>query len=102
MTERAYLTGLINRTRAARERLGISQARMADLLRVDRESYRMYERRTPLPHFLIESFCALTGIEVHEYVTGKRATMVRTELVATAERAEPPAKRAAERRRATG
>lgn len=53
-TERAYLERLLARTREARERLGKSQAEMAVLLQIPKDTYKTYETRSPLPHYLID------------------------------------------------
>lgn len=100
-TERAYIERLLTRTRAARERLGKSQAEMAVLLQIPKDTYKTYETRSPLPHYLIEPFCGITGLSLHFFVTGKRAGAKPGVQEAEAPKvAHRPTKHAAERRRA--
>ncbi|HTF79246.1 MAG TPA: helix-turn-helix domain-containing protein, partial [Bradyrhizobium sp.] len=51
--QRRYNEALIARVKELREQTGRSQASMAKLLCVPLESYKKYERRTPLPHYLM-------------------------------------------------
>ena len=60
------------RVKSAREDKGWSAATMATALGIPAERYRKYENRSPLPPYLIERFCLVTGIEPHFLVTGKR------------------------------
>ena len=48
------------RTRELREATGMSQIEMAGALGVSAEAYRKYEKRSPLPHYLVIRFCAIT------------------------------------------
>jgi transcriptional regulator with XRE-family HTH domain len=74
---RAYLDGLLERTTKAREAKGWTQDFIANALGIKRERYRTYEKRSPLPHCFVESFCALTDIDLYFFVTGRKSPPVR-------------------------
>jgi transcriptional regulator with XRE-family HTH domain len=67
-----FLGGFCLRVREARKARGLTQAEMAQALGVGPEAYRAYEKRTPLPHFLIERFARITGTEIEFLLTGHR------------------------------
>ena len=67
-----FLDGFCTRVRTARKARGLTQAEMAAALGVGGEAYRAYEKRTPLPHFLIERFCRIAGVEIEYLFTGRR------------------------------
>ena len=71
-TERAYVEGILRRTREASAKMGLSQAGLAALLRIGKDTYKTYETRSPLPHYLIEQFCGVTHTDVHYFVTGRQ------------------------------
>lgn len=59
------------RTAYARHKAGFTQASMAIEMGLAKEddpkaasSYQKYETRSPLPHHLIQAFCALTDVTV--------------------------------------
>jgi len=70
-SEKAYLVGLFARTRAARERLALSQQGMAALLRIPKDTYKTYEGRSAMPLYLVEQFCGITHTDIHYFVTGR-------------------------------
>lgn len=67
-----FLEAFCARVRAARKARGLTQAEMANALRIGAEAYRAYEKRTPLPHFLVEQFARVTGIEIEYLFTGRQ------------------------------
>jgi transcriptional regulator with XRE-family HTH domain len=69
-TAASFLEGFCARVRAARQARGLTQAEMAGALGIGAEVYRSYEKRTPLPHFLIERFSRITGVEIEYLFTG--------------------------------
>ena len=57
--KRAFLA----RTAQARTRAGFSQSEIAELLGIPQDKYKQYEKRSPLPHYLISTFCIATRCE---------------------------------------
>lgn len=53
-------------TKRARKKAGYTQAQMADILDIPRNTYKGYETRSPLPHDLLMRFCAHTGTSLAE------------------------------------
>lgn len=82
LSEREYLDAILARTKAARISSGRSLSEMAVALsqatgdELSKDTYKEYERRSPLPHFLIEPFCTLTGIDVRYFVTGDQQVVI--------------------------
>jgi transcriptional regulator with XRE-family HTH domain len=70
--EAAYLVELLGRTIAARKSRGWSQRFVAKALGVPLERYKKYEQRSPMPLYLVERFCTLTGMDVYFFITGGR------------------------------
>lgn len=58
-----YKAGFQQRLRAARERAGFTQEKMAELLGIAQGKYAKYERRSLLPHRYVGRFCELTQTE---------------------------------------
>lgn len=56
----AFKAQFIGRTKHARELSGLTQDELARLLGIDQGTYKQYETRSLLPHWLIESFCMIT------------------------------------------
>jgi transcriptional regulator with XRE-family HTH domain len=52
------------RTKELREARGMTALQMARRLGVSVVTYYKYEKRTPLPHHLIERFAALINVEI--------------------------------------
>ncbi len=65
-TATAFAAAFCGRTKRYREHLGFTQAQMAAALRIPLERYRKYETRSPLPHYLVPSFCLLCRIELED------------------------------------
>lgn len=76
-TVRKYREELCARVREARDSIGWTQLQMADALQIELDTYRKYEKRTPLPHHLIERFALFVGRDVAYIVTGHNATRQR-------------------------
>jgi transcriptional regulator with XRE-family HTH domain len=72
MTPTEFEQAYIARTKALRKDKGWTAAEMATALDIPVERYRKYERRTLLPHFLMERFALITGVSVEFLVTGRR------------------------------
>ena len=89
-----YRKEFCDRVKRAREGVGISQTDMAELLQVDQGTYKQYEgdqgrrrrrgllsdepkppRFTLMPHDLLPLFCALTGKDPWEMLTGQHPAM---------------------------
>lgn len=61
----------IGRTIAARKLKFESQQEMADALGLAQPTYAKNEKRSPLPHYLIERFSQICGVRVEWLITGK-------------------------------
>lgn len=59
------------RTRALRDARGWTAEQMATALGVPPDRYRKYDYRSPLPAYLVERFCLITGTEIDYFITGK-------------------------------
>lgn len=70
-TPTTYRNAFVQRVRSARILAEKNPLEMAQLLGVPKDTYHRYETRTLLPHHLIETFCELTGQELHWLVTGR-------------------------------
>lgn len=59
------------RTAAAREAVPFTQDEIAEVLGMSQPKYAKYEKRTPLPHYLIPRFCLACRIDHAWLFTGK-------------------------------
>lgn len=75
--EGAYNRGFTERTAALRRLQGFTQADMARLLGIPLDRYKKYERRSPLPHYLLERFAVLTKVSLEALVTGRNRDSLR-------------------------
>lgn len=64
---------LCGRVKRLREERGWTAAQMATALGVPAERYRKYERRSPLPAYLMERFCLAANTSLEYLITGKDA-----------------------------
>jgi transcriptional regulator with XRE-family HTH domain len=87
--EAAYLVELLGRTIAARKSRGWSQRFVAKALGVPLERYKKYEQRSPMPLYLIERFCILTGMDIHFFITGGKGTPVPARDIAGSQKQLP-------------
>jgi DNA-binding XRE family transcriptional regulator len=62
-----FAVTLCARTKALRERAGLLQREIADLLGVPLENWKKYERRSPLPHHLVSAFCDLCRVSADDF-----------------------------------
>lgn len=70
--DRAYLKGLLARTKAAREATGMSQGEFAKALGLrDREAWSKYETRSPVPHEMIAALSERSGFSISYIITGR-------------------------------
>lgn len=73
----AFVAAFLGRTKFAREARDISQQEMAELLGIDQGTYKQYEARSPLPHWIVPRFCKITGIDpTWLYTDNGRAPLV--------------------------
>lgn len=72
-----YNTQFIKRVRAARELFTAEPKEMARALGVREDTYYRYEKRTMLPHHLMQPFCELTGVSIDWLVNGPRKVEAR-------------------------
>lgn len=59
------------RTAAAREAVPFTQDEIAEVLGMSQPKYAKYEKRTPLPHYLVPRFCLACRIDHAWLFTGK-------------------------------
>lgn len=71
-TPTSYRKAFVQRVRAARTLAEKNPLEMAQLLGVPKDTYHRYETRTLLPLHLVESFCLLTGTNLHWLITGRQ------------------------------
>jgi transcriptional regulator with XRE-family HTH domain len=76
--QRRFNEAFVERTRLLRLQTGRSQASMAELLGVSLDNYKKYEKRTPLPHYLMPRFAAIIPVDVEFLVTGEITRPERT------------------------
>lgn len=67
----AYRAGLCKRLKEVRLSLGLGPKEMADLLGIKVETYKKYETRSPLPHYLIPRVLEISGYDAWYFMTGK-------------------------------
>lgn len=74
--ETLFNRGFFDRVRWAREKkMGWTAEQMATALGIPAERYRKYEKRTPLPPYLIQKFALITNVSIDFLLTGKNLTM---------------------------
>lgn len=70
--EAAFNTDYIERTKRAREASGRTLPEVAKMLGfAAKTTYQRYEKTSPLPLYLAEEFCRLTGADLFEFLTGR-------------------------------
>lgn len=57
-----FNTAFCRRTKEARGLASFTQESIAELFGMDRDTYKQYEIRSPLPHYLIPRFCIATHV----------------------------------------
>jgi DNA-binding XRE family transcriptional regulator len=73
----AFNQSMAERVKLARERAGLTQGEVAQILKISQTGYSHYEVRpgeeapTLMPHQYIEDFCVLTRVSVEWLITGK-------------------------------
>ena len=70
-SEKVFNEQLVARTRKLRIASERTQAEMAALLNISVDRYKKYEKRSPLPHYLVPSFCAILDVSVSFFLTGR-------------------------------
>jgi transcriptional regulator with XRE-family HTH domain len=66
MSTAAFKETFIARVKQARKEARFSQIEIAALLGIAQDTYKMYETRSCLPHYLIPRFCIACRIDVAE------------------------------------
>lgn len=59
----AYRDAFAARVKQAREARNLTQKELSEILEIDQGTYKQYETRSFLPHYLIRRFCLVCGIE---------------------------------------
>jgi transcriptional regulator with XRE-family HTH domain len=72
-TASTYKAEFCARIKVLREQRGWSQAQMATALGIPEERYSKYERRSLMPHSMIEQFSLIVGQDVAHIMTGRGA-----------------------------
>jgi len=71
-----YRKEICARTKAARIKAHYSQAKVAKALGISLEAYKTYEKRSPLPHYLIEPWTMIMHVSVEWLITGSDVSNV--------------------------
>lgn len=71
-----------DRVKIFREETNMTAADMADLLGVPAERYRKYESRSPLPVYLVATFCKIVGCDLEHLILGKPRERLKPVIVA--------------------
>lgn len=74
--------GYCGRVKRFREETNMSAAEMADLLDIPADRYRKYETRSPLPVYLVPSFCRIVGCDLEHLILGKPRERLKPVLIA--------------------
>jgi transcriptional regulator with XRE-family HTH domain len=69
--KKAFWESFCARVKLARERRGLTQEEVANVLDIAQGLYKHYESRSPLPHHLIPKFCLLCAISIDWLYTGR-------------------------------
>lgn len=77
-----FNNGYSGRVKRFREETNMSAAEMADLLDIPAERYRKYESRSPLPVYLVPSFCRIVGCDLEHLILGKPRERLKPVLMA--------------------
>lgn len=70
--ELLFNNAFCERVQTLRKERGWTAEQMATALGVPPDRYRKYEKRSPLPAYLMEQFCLVVDCEMEYLVTGKR------------------------------
>lgn len=70
LSQREFNAALCARVKRLREERGVTAEQMAKLLHVPAERYRKYEKRSVMPHYLIENFALIVGRDIEYVLTG--------------------------------
>ena len=84
--EQEFTEALLARVHKLRSEHGYTAEQMAIALGIPAERYRKYEKRTPLPHYLIERFAVIVGRDVEYVLTGKSSRPRRSPAVVASKR----------------
>ncbi len=69
--ELSFNKALLDRVRGIRAAKGWSAEEMAMALGIPAERYRKYEKRSPIPHYLIPRLALISGRSAEWILTGK-------------------------------
>jgi transcriptional regulator with XRE-family HTH domain len=74
--ELLFNAALCERVSNLRRERGWTAEQMATALGVPSDRYRKYEKRSPLPAYLMESFCLIVDCDLDYLLTGRKRVMV--------------------------
>lgn len=77
-----FNNGYCGRVKRFRNETNMSAEKMAELLDIPAERYRKYEKRSPMPVYLIEKFCLIVGCDLEHLILGKPRERMKPVLVA--------------------
>lgn len=73
LNQKAFEAVFCENTADARRNAGFTQQEIATVLGIERDLYKQYEKRNPLPHHMIPPFCIATRISPSDlYKIGKK------------------------------
>jgi len=73
--KRRFNKAFCARVRAARINSGLTQKQVATALGIEKDTYKQYELRSPLPGYLIERFCIVVREDAYFIMFGARREM---------------------------
>ena len=80
--ESIFVSALCHRVKRWREETHMSAADMAALLHIPADRYRKYETRSPLPAYLMPSYCQIVGVDLEHLLLGKPRNRTAPQIVA--------------------
>lgn len=77
-----FNNGYCDRVKRFRNETNMTAEEMAGLLGVPADRYRKYERRSPMPVYLIAKFCRIVGCDLEHLILGKPRERLKPVIVA--------------------
>jgi transcriptional regulator with XRE-family HTH domain len=77
-----FNNGYCERVKRFRSETNMTAEQMAVLLKVPADRYRKYETRSPMPVYLIASFCQIVGCDLEHLILGKARDRMKPIIVA--------------------
>lgn len=77
-----FNNGYCERTKRFRNETNMSAEEMAKLLSIPADRYRKYESRSPMPLYLVPTFCRIVGCDLEHLILGKPRERTKPVLLA--------------------